>query len=136
MEAISQIKGVAARQPFFIFANVAQSGILETNPAYPFFPGLNIWSKLMSFLKKLFGGGSAPTEAAPEMHEGFIITPTPMAEGGQYRLCAEIRKEVDGVMKTHRLIRADIFASADQANQAAISKAKQVIKEQGTRIFG
>lgn len=89
----------------------------------------------MSFLKKLFGGGSASSEAASEMHEGYIITPKPMGEGGQFRLCAEIRKEVDGEMKTHRLIRADMFASADQASQAAISKAKQVIAEQGDRMF-
>ena len=89
----------------------------------------------MSFLKKLFGGGSAPKEAASEMHEGYIITPAPMADGGQFRLCAEIRKEVDGEMKTHRLIRADMFASADQAADAAVSKAKQVIREQGERLF-
>ncbi len=90
----------------------------------------------MSFLKKLFGGKpDSPTAAASEMHEGFIITPTPIAEGGQFRLCAEIRKEVSGEMKTHRLIRADMFASADQAADASVSKAKQVIREQGERIF-
>lgn len=91
----------------------------------------------MSFLKKLFGGGASKSAAMPsEMHEGFIITPAPMADGGQFRLCAEIRKEIDGEMKTHTLIRADMFASADQAAQASISKAKQVIREQGTRMFG
>ena len=89
----------------------------------------------MSFLKKLFGGGEKAETRASEMHEGFIITPTPMADGGQFRLCAEIRKEVGGEMKTHRLIRADMFASADQAADASVSKAKQVIKEQGERIF-
>jgi hypothetical protein len=89
----------------------------------------------MSLFRKLFGGGSAASEPVSEMHEGYVITPTPMAEGGQFRLCAEIRKEVKGEMKVHRLIRADIFASADQASQASISKAKQVIAEQGTRMF-
>lgn len=90
----------------------------------------------MSFLKKLFGGGnqSSSTHAA-EMHEGYVITPAPMADGGQYRLCADIRKEVDGEMKTHRLIRADLFPTEDQAAEAARSKAKQVIKEQGERMF-
>lgn len=90
----------------------------------------------MSFLKKLFGGGSAKASAAAaEMHEGYIIQPAPMPEGGQFRLCAEIRKEIDGEMKTHRLIRADMFASADQAVEASVIKAKQVIKEQGDRLF-
>lgn len=90
----------------------------------------------MSFLKKLFGGGSnEPSAAASEMHEGYIITPAPMAESGQFRLCAEIRKEIDGEMKTHTLIRADMFSSADQAVEASVLKAKQVIREQGERMF-
>ncbi|MGB7336947.1 MAG: HlyU family transcriptional regulator [Salaquimonas sp.] len=90
----------------------------------------------MSFLKKLFGGGASKPAAMPsEMHDGFVITPAPMSDGGQFRLCAEIRKEIDGEMKTHTLIRADMFPSADQAAQASISKAKQMIQEQGDRIF-
>ncbi len=90
----------------------------------------------MSFLKKLFGGKSGEASAsAPEMHEGYIIQPAPMADGGQFRLRAEIRKEVDGEMKTHTLIRADVFPSADQAVEASVLKAKQVIKEQGERMF-
>lgn len=90
----------------------------------------------MSFLKKLFGGGAGRgSVAAAEMHEGYIIQPLPMEEGGQYRLCAEIRKEVDGEMKTHRLIRADVFPTAEQAVDAARLKAQQVIREQGDRIF-
>ncbi|MCA9148781.1 MAG: hypothetical protein KDJ80_15380 [Nitratireductor sp.] len=92
----------------------------------------------MSFLKKLFGGGGGgeATSHAAEMHEGYVIEPMPMADNGQYRLCAEIRKEIDGAMKTHRLIRADLFPTADQAAEAARSKARQVIKEQGERLFG
>jgi len=90
----------------------------------------------MSFLKKLFGGkDSGSAAAASEMHEGYIITPAPIGENGQFRLCADIRKEVDGEMKSHRLIRADVFASADQAVDASVSKAKQVIREQGERMF-
>jgi hypothetical protein len=90
----------------------------------------------MSFLKKLFGGKTGEAvAAASEMHEGYVITPAPISEGGQFRLCADIRKEVGGEMKTHRLIRADMFATADQAIEASVTKAKQVIKEQGERMF-
>lgn len=90
----------------------------------------------MSFFKKFFGGGGAKTAEIPaEMHEGYIIAPAPMNDGGQYRLCCEVRKEIDGEMKSHMLIRADMFASADMAAQASISKAKQMIREQGDRIF-
>ena len=90
----------------------------------------------MSFLKKLFGGGTSKPDSMPsEMHEGYIITPMPMNDGGQFRLCANIRKEIGGAMKSYTLIRADVFASADQAAQASISKAKQVIREQGENLF-
>ena len=101
----------------------------------------------MSFLKKLFGGGGSgdddggdndnrATRAASVEHEGFTITPTPMKEGGQFRLAGTISKDVDGEMKTHQYIRADLFGSADECSEACIRKAKQVIKEQGIRLFG
>ena len=94
----------------------------------------------MSFLRKLFGldaslGSSAPVIEAIE-HEGFMIVPSPVAENGQFRLCAMISKQVDGQARQHKLIRADMFFSSDEAAEAAIGKAKQVIKEQGERLFG
>ena len=94
----------------------------------------------MSFFKKLFGGGSTepkePEVVAEETHHGFHIAATPMPEGGQYRLAADVSKTVDGEERTHRLIRADIFQSRDEAARVAITKAKQMIDEQGERIFG
>ncbi|MEO0546778.1 MAG: HlyU family transcriptional regulator [Pseudomonadota bacterium] len=91
----------------------------------------------MSFFKKLFGGGDEPSAPAhePVEHEGFMILPQPIPEGGQFRLGATISKEMDGDVKEHKLIRADMFPSADQCAEYAVTKAKQVIKEQGDRIF-
>ena len=96
----------------------------------------------MSFFKKFFGGanndnGGGATAAAGKLveHEGYTITPTPMKEGGQFRLAATISMEIDGEIKTHKFIRADLFTSADECGEACIRKAKQVIKEQGTRLF-
>jgi hypothetical protein len=95
----------------------------------------------MSFLKKLFGGGSDDAGASgkpggpSEEYKGFSIAPSPMAEGGQYRLRAIITKDVDGDEKSHDLIRADIFSDKDMASSAAVAKAKQMIDEQGERIF-
>lgn len=92
----------------------------------------------MSFLKKLFAGGaksgSKPTSEIE--HEGYHIATTPIPEGGQFRLAANITKEIGGEVQLHRLIRADLFTSADEASEAAIRKAKQVIKEQGNKLFG
>ncbi len=97
----------------------------------------------MSFLKKLFGGGDGggreaaePRVAAEEDYEGFAIAATPVPEGGQFRLAATITKEIGGETKTHRLVRADLFTSEDEAARFAIRKARQVIDEQGDRLFG
>ncbi len=94
----------------------------------------------MSFLRKLFGGGGgAREEAAGEEtieHNGFQIRATPFKEGGQFQTCAVITKEIDGDVKEHRLIRADRFPALDDAVAASVRKAKQMIDEQGDRIFG
>ena len=93
----------------------------------------------MSFLKKLFnlGGANTPT-AAPEKtleHEGFLIRATPYQEGGRYQLCGVISKEVDGVMKKHEFIRADTFATVDDAVEMVFFKARQMIDQQGVRLL-
>jgi hypothetical protein len=91
----------------------------------------------MSFFKKLFGGG-APAEPRPGPtldYEGFLIRATPFPEGGQFQLCGIIEKEIDGEVKQHRFIRADKFPSAEDAGQFALSKGRQIIDEQGLRLF-
>ena len=94
----------------------------------------------MSFWKKLFGGGGETVreEAAAEAleHKGFTIRATPFAEGGQYQTCGVISKEIDGEVKERRFIRADRFASKDDAVDTSLRKARQIIDEQGERIFG
>ena len=84
----------------------------------------------MSLFSKLFGKSQPPAPASTE-YKGYTVTPQPMADGGQFRLSALIEK--DG--KTHHLIRADTLATVEAANVAAIEKAKQVIDQQGERIF-
>jgi len=93
----------------------------------------------MSLFSKLFGGGSsggASSEPEPIEHDGFKIYPQPMKEAGGNRVAARIAKEIDGEVKTHQMIRADLVASFDEATDISIAKAKQVIKEQGDRLFG
>ncbi len=93
----------------------------------------------MSFLKKLFGGGAnggGSSEMEPVSHEGFAIFPSPMEEGGQFRVCAVIRKEIGGEMREHKLIRADICSSAQEAADMSIRKAHQMIDERGDKVFG
>lgn len=98
------------------------------------------WSFSMSFFKKLFGGGGAKDGAQKTVttvdYEGFTIETTPMEEGGQFRVAANLSKEIAGEMKTHRLIRADMCSSAQEASDIAVRKAKQMIDEQGERFLG
>ena len=84
----------------------------------------------MSLFSKLFGK-SEPERPDPELYKGFSITPVPMPEGTQFRLSALIEK--DG--KSHHVIRADMFNSADTANAIAIAKAKQLIDQMGDGLF-
>ncbi len=90
----------------------------------------------MSLLSRLFGGGKTD-DAAPqcETYEGMRIYPQPQREGRDYRLCAKIEQDVDGQIREHLVIRADTFSSADDAINASIAKAKQVIDEQGAGLF-
>ena len=90
----------------------------------------------MSWFSRLFGAKADQPTAAPvagrEEHKGFAITPNPIKDGGQFRVDARIEK--DG--KTHEMIRADTMASLEQATEISVRKAKQMIDEQGDRLFG
>ncbi len=94
----------------------------------------------MSFFKKLFGGGdtspSEPVVAGEAEHRGFTIKATPFKQDGQYQTCGVISKEIDGEVKEHRFIRADRFAGLDDVVQLSLSKGRQIIDEQGERLFG
>jgi hypothetical protein len=104
-----------------------------------------IWSQRnlrgfsMSFLKRLFGGGelanAEPAVAAEAEHKGFTIRATPFKEGGQFQTCGVVAKEIGGVVKEHKFIRADRFATMDDAVQVSLSKGRQLIDEQGERLF-
>jgi hypothetical protein len=90
----------------------------------------------MAWFSKLFGGKSAEaaaaTPGASEEYKGFKVTPKPIREGSQYRIAARIEK--DG--RVHELIRADTVGSPDEAISLSLGKARQVIDEQGERVFG
>lgn len=92
----------------------------------------------MSLFSKLFGGGAggAGKDPEPVVHEGFRIFPTPIPEGSRFRLSARIEKKVGGETKSHTVIRADVLDDRETAERVAIDKAKQVIEEQGDRLFG
>jgi hypothetical protein len=91
----------------------------------------------MSFWKSLFGGASE-SEAkpgAPVEYNGFIIRAAPYKDQGQYQTAGIVEKDVNGVRKEHKFIRADRHASYDDAVEFSLSKARQIVDQQGERIF-
>jgi hypothetical protein len=95
---------------------------------------------LMSFLKKLFGGGKtqeADASSGPsESYGGFTIVATPYQNNGRWQLCGIISREKDGVAQEHRFVRADNFGSRAEAEEMTLFKARQIIDQMGENIFG
>jgi hypothetical protein len=93
----------------------------------------------MSFFKKLFGGGGSTHKddkpAKTAEHKGFTIEARPYSEGGQWQTAGVLWKDVDGVRKEHKFIRADRFQSSEEAADFALSKGKQIVDEQGERAL-
>ena len=94
----------------------------------------------MSFWKRLFGlggSGGASGSFANETREydGHVIHAEPVKDNGQWRLAGVITKEIGGVSKEHRFVRADLFSSKEEAEQFAFVKAQLIIDQSGEGIF-
>ena len=92
----------------------------------------------MSWLRKLFGLGTAPERPAPEKsvaYKGCLIRATPYLEGGQYQTAGTIEKDFPSGTREYRFVRAERHASKDEAASFAITKGRQIIDEQGDRMF-
>lgn len=95
----------------------------------------------MSFWTRLFGGGTSaetgPAKPTAEIeHGGFTIRAEPYrAEGGQFQTAGTVVKVVDGETREHRFVRADRFAGVEDATQFALAKGRQLVDEQGERLF-
>ncbi|MFM2480036.1 HlyU family transcriptional regulator [Celerinatantimonas sp. YJH-8] len=93
---------------------------------------------LFTSLKSLF----TTTEQQPQTkqyescdYKGFEITPSPIAEKGQYRVAAFIRKTIQDDAKEHHFIRSDVCPSEQQAIELAIQKCQVFIDQLGEDIF-
>jgi hypothetical protein len=93
----------------------------------------------MSFFSALFGrgaGGATAKLGEPVEYKGFVILAAPFQENGQYQTAGVITREIDGVRKEHRFVRADTYTSYDDAVNFTLMKARQIIDLQGERMFG
>ena len=95
----------------------------------------------MGLWNSLFGGGRPSDAAAPsrsvaeEEYKGFVVRAVAMTAGGEHQLAGEVSKTVDGATRTYKFVRADKFASADDATSASLGKGRQLIDEQGDKLF-
>ena len=92
----------------------------------------------MSILSRLFGGGSQKDpepQQEPELYKGYDINAEPVRDGTHWRVAARIEREVDGELRVHHMVRADVIADREVAAAQSIRKARQMIDEQGDRIF-
>ena len=93
---------------------------------------------LLGSLRSLFGGGggeqSGPA-ADPVEYAGFRIQPAPERRDGGWNTAGVISKTIDGEAKEHRFIRVDTHSNRDDAVSFSITKAQQIIDEQGDNLF-
>jgi hypothetical protein len=92
---------------------------------------------LMDALRNLFGaGGEAGGKAADTVeYHGYRITPAPQRQASGWNTAGLITKEFPEGVKEHKFIRVDTHTSKDDAVAFSITKAQQIIDEQGDRIF-
>ncbi len=81
------------------------------------------------------GGVSVEPTAQPVEYKGYRIRPAPYRTKDQYQTAGTIEKDTPEGTKEHRFVRADTYHSRDDAITFTISKAKQIIDQQGDRIF-
>lgn len=95
-----------------------------------------------SFLSRLFGGktdkasdGGPGERGEPITYNDVVIRAAPMRRDSQWLLAGVIIKRAGDVDLERTFIRADTFASKEEAETAAIRKAKQIVDERGASLF-
>jgi hypothetical protein len=97
-------------------------------------------SKISNFFRGLVASGDndeageAAVEDAVE-YQGYLIRPVPRKHDSQWLTSGVIIKQGGEADQEHPFVRAETHASKDQANDFAIVKGKQIIDEQGDRLF-
>ncbi len=97
---------------------------------------------MVSFLSRLFGGkktqaadGGPGERGEPVVYNDVVIRAAPMRRDSQWLLAGVIIKSSNDVSLERTFIRADTFASKEEAEAAAVRKAKQIVDERGASLF-
>jgi hypothetical protein len=97
-------------------------------------------SILKSLWSRLAGGGTDRAAEEPRLeaveYKGYRIRPAPYAAAGGFQTAGVVEKDFPDGVKTHEFIRAETHPSRDEAAAFAIVKGKQIVDQNGDRIFG
>ncbi|AWM89241.1 HlyU family transcriptional regulator [Microvirga sp. 17 mud 1-3] len=96
-------------------------------------------SFLSDLLSRLVGKGASAAREEPAAeaveYKGYRIRPAPYPAKGQFQTAGTIEKDFAEGTKEHRFVRAETHASRDDAAAFSVTKGRQIIDEQGDRIF-
>ena len=84
------------------------------------------------------GGGGGTTCNYPDWVAGANYVTGALVRypaNGQYQTCGVIEKDFPDGPKQHRFVRAETHPSLDDAIQFAVTKGKQIVDQQGDRMF-
>ncbi len=84
---------------------------------------------------KFILGDKKPPASDPVIYKNFTIEAVPLDESGKYRTAGYISGELEGEVKRIQFIRADQNAEWQMAVDHSITKARQIIDEQGTGLL-
>lgn len=92
---------------------------------------------LGKLFKSLLGNPGVAAEGAgdPVEYKEFSIEAAPLDEDGKYRTAGYISGEIDGEIRRVRFIRADQSSDRQAAIEHSLSKARQIIDEQGKSLL-
>jgi hypothetical protein len=96
---------------------------------------VSIFRSLWGRLAGNTGAGEEPASEAFE-YKGYRIRAAPYESAGGFQTAGVIEKDFADGAKEHRFVRAEAHPSRDAAVAFTIAKGKQIIDEQGERVFG
>lgn len=87
-------------------------------------------------IERFFGGGSRENKAAASIiYQDFEIRPAPVKESNGWRVQGTIVKGTGEDAREHLFIRADACMDREAAVALTVRKARQLIDEQGEKLF-
>ena len=92
---------------------------------------------MKKLIQKILGSGGpkGPKRGDGVSYKELMIYPQVQQEGGQWRVAGVIEKRAGETAQEHHFIRADLLSSHEEAEAFAIRKGRQIIDEQGNRLF-